>query len=219
MNNELVISQDLLLELIKSLYNTNDEKHIKSFIKHTIQSFSCKFINDFIKLYSLMEMEFKSKTHSSREQQLHVKANIENELDENTKVNIENKLDENAKVNIEAYKVLSNVYDKPLTNKRMQNIDDSTFHFDEFLHECYLSIINISGPDLYKLYCNYVDTHVNLFKDLTNMPSSKVFISAFRKYTGNAKQKWIKGSKKFLYSLKPDVYVKYAYETPLPKMV
>ena len=154
MNNELVISQDLLLELIKSLYNTNDEKHIKSFIKHTIQSFSCKFINDFIKLYSLMEMEFKS----------------------NAKVNINENTD-------------SNVYDKPLTNKRMQNIDDSTFHFDEFLHECYLSIINISGPDLYKLYCNYVDTHVNLFKDLTNMPSSKVFINAFRKYTGNEKQK------------------------------
>lgn len=174
MNNELVISQDILFELIKSLYNTNDEKHIKSFIKHTIQSFSCKFINDFIKLYSLMEMEFKS--------------NIENELDENAKVNINENTEAKA-ANERSFRpkercseVDSNVYDKPLTNKRMPNIDDSTFHFDELIHECYLSIINISGPDLYKLYCNYVDTHVNLFKDLTNMPSSKVFISAFRKY-------------------------------------
>ena len=188
MTNELVISQDLLLEMIKSMYNTNDEKHIKLFIKHTIQSFSCKFINDFIKLYSLMEMEFKSNVHES------VKVNV----DDKVKVNVDENVD-------------ANVDDKPLTSKRMQSIDASTFHFNDFLHECYSSIVNISGPDLYNLYCNYINAHVDLTRDLVKVPSNRVFINAFRKYTGNAKQKWINGAKKFLYSLKPDVYVKYAY--------
>lgn len=191
-NADAIITQDLLFNIIKSLHNEAEDKTIKLFIKHNIEQFNHLFINELIKLYTLIEMEFNVKTIN--------KSSID---DNDTKARNENlSPDLNSMNNGEV---------KPLMKKRMLNIDETHFHFDEFIAECYQSIVNVTGPDLYQLYCNYVDTHVDLFKDFTLMPSSKVFILSFRKFTGNSKQKWLNNSKKFVYSLKPNVYIMYSH--------
>ena len=169
-----IITQDLLFNIIKALHNDAEDKAIQLFIKHNIEQFNHFFINELIKLYALIEMKFNAKTIS--------KDSIKESETESHDESLSDQLIQSERPCLSSMNEV-----KPLVKKRMLNIDETHFHFDEFFAECYQSIVNVTGPELYQLYCNYVDTHADLFKELTLMPSSKVFIHSVNSWAIQSK--------------------------------
>ena len=87
---------------------------------------------------------------------------------------------------------------------------DKQLHIDNFLICCYKELINISGKELYNKYINFLSEKY----PSTTTPSSRSFIKNIKRFTGNAKQKWVrkvdpndKSKVITLYSLTPEVYI------------
>ena len=74
----------------------------------------------------------------------------------------------------------------------------SSYHL--FAREHYEEIANITGPDLFNLYCEFVDK--NKFKSCSN----RTFISNIKQFTGEAKPKRIDGKVCKVYNLLPEFY-------------
>jgi len=88
----------------------------------------------------------------------------------------------------------------------------SSYHL--FAREYYEEIKDITGPDLFKIYCNFVDK--NKFKPC----SSRTFISNIRKFTGEAKAKRIDGRVQKVYNLLPEYYNEFKkYNDDLEKAI
>ena len=93
-----------------------------------------------------------------------------------------------------------NLRNIPETDARRNLKEASASTYELFVRERYREIVNITGPELFGMFCNFVDE--NRFKPC----SSKTFITNIKKYTGNAKSKWINGKSYKVYSLLPEIY-------------
>lgn len=97
------------------------------------------------------------------------------------------------------------------TNLRMipsteakENIKEASMSsYELFAREYYDQIHEITGPQLFDMYCSFVKN--NHFKDC----SSRTFISNFKAFTGEAKSKRIDGQVLRVYNLLPEVYDRF----------
>ena len=88
----------------------------------------------------------------------------------------------------------------------------SSYHL--FAREHYEEIANITGPDLFNLYCAFVDK--NKFKSCSN----RTFISNIKQFTGEAKPKRIDGKVCKVYNLLPEFYESFKkYNDDLEKQL
>lgn len=88
----------------------------------------------------------------------------------------------------------------------------SSYHL--FVREHYEEIINITGPDLFNKYCDFVE------KNKFNSCSSRTFISNIKPFTGEAKPKWINGKTQKVYNLLPKYYEEFKkYNDDLEKAI
>lgn len=88
----------------------------------------------------------------------------------------------------------------------------SSYHL--FAREHYEEIANITGPDLFNLYCEFVDK--NKFKSCSN----RTFISNIKQFTGEAKPKRIDGKVCKVYNLLPEFYESFKkYNDDLEKQI
>lgn len=75
--------------------------------------------------------------------------------------------------------------------------------YEIFARDNYELINNISGPDLFNHYCDFVN------KNHYQQCSSRTFISNIIEFTGTAKAKRIDGKVTKVYNLLPDVYARF----------
>lgn len=75
--------------------------------------------------------------------------------------------------------------------------------YELFVREYYDRIKNITGPDLFKLFCDFVE------KNKFNTCSSRTFITNIKQFTGESKAKWIDGRTQKVYSLLPEFFNKF----------
>ena len=86
--------------------------------------------------------------------------------------------------------------------------------YELFAREHYEEIKNITGPDLFNLYCGFVDK--NKFKSCSN----RTFISNIKQFTGEAKPKRIDGKVCKVYNLLPEFYESFKkYNDDLEKQI
>ena len=85
-----------------------------------------------------------------------------------------------------------------------ENIKEASMSsYEIFARDNYKKIKNITGPDLFNLYCDFVE------KNKFNSCSSRTFIANMKKFTGNAVPKWINGKTTKVYNLLPEVYERF----------
>ena len=96
-----------------------------------------------------------------------------------------------------------NLRNIPNTEAKENIKEASMSSYELFVRDNYDKINNITGPNLFELYCQFV--FVNKF----NSCSSRTFIANIKKYTGPATSKRINGTVYKVYSLKPEMYEKY----------
>ena len=75
--------------------------------------------------------------------------------------------------------------------------------YELFVREYYDQIKNITGPSLFKLYCEFVD------KNKFNTCSSRTFITNIKPFTGDSSSKWIDGRAQKVYNLLPEYVTKF----------
>ena len=99
----------------------------------------------------------------------------------------------------------SNVNLKRLpTTEAKENIKEASMSsYELFAREYYDQIQNITGPELFNRYTQFIEK--NKFQSC----SSRTFISNFKAFTGEAKPKWVDGKTQKVYSLLPDVYNRF----------
>ena len=86
--------------------------------------------------------------------------------------------------------------------------------YELFAREFYEEINNLTGPEMFNLYCDFVEK--NKFKEC----SSRTFISNIKRFTGEAKPKWINGKTQKVYNLLPEYYEKFKkYNEELEKQI
>ena len=88
----------------------------------------------------------------------------------------------------------------PTTESKETIKEASMSSYELFVREHYEELNNITGPDMFNLYNEFV--RVNKFKEC----SSRTFISNMKQFTGEAKPKWINGKTQKVYNLLPEVY-------------
>ena len=78
--------------------------------------------------------------------------------------------------------------------------------YELFVREYYDQIKNITGPNLFNMYCEFVD------KNKFNSCSSRTFITNIKQFTGEAKPKWVDNKTQKVYNLLPEIYARYKKE-------
>ena len=91
----------------------------------------------------------------------------------------------------------------PNTEAKETIKEASMSSYELFIRDNYDKIDNITGPDLFNMYCEFVD------KNKFNSCSSRTFIANIKQFTGEAKSKRIDGKVTKVYNLLPDYYNKY----------
>ena len=94
----------------------------------------------------------------------------------------------------------ANLRKLPMTESKEDIKEASMSSYELFVRECYEEIQNITGPDLFNKYNDFVEK--NKFKPC----SSRTFIANIKEFTGKAEAKWIGGRTQKVYSLLPGVY-------------
>ena len=86
--------------------------------------------------------------------------------------------------------------------------------YELFAREYYEEIKNITGPDLFNMYCDFVE------KNKFNNCSSRTFVTNIKQFTGEAKPKWVNGKTQKVYNLLPEYYDKFKkYHTDLEAQI
>ena len=86
--------------------------------------------------------------------------------------------------------------------------------YEIFARDNYEEIKNVTGPDLFNMYCHFVE--VNKFSSC----SSRTFIANMKPFTGVAKARWINGKTTKVYNLLPEVYERFKqYHEKLESMI
>ena len=102
----------------------------------------------------------------------------------------------------------------PATDAKNDIIEASISSYELFARENYDQIKDITGPDLFDMYCSFVK--INHFKDC----SSRTFISNMKTFLGEAKSKRINGRVNRVYSLRDDYFQKFKdYHEQLAKTI
>ena len=102
----------------------------------------------------------------------------------------------------------------PETEEKEVIKEASMSSYEIFIRDNYESINNITGPDLFNKYNQFVEA--NKF----NPCSSKTFIANIQEFTGKAGQKWIGGKNTKVYNLKPEYHEKFKkYHEDLEKQI
>ena len=91
----------------------------------------------------------------------------------------------------------------PNTDAKEDIKEASMSSYELFAREYYAEINNITGPDLFNMYCEFVNQ--NKF----NPCSSRTFISNIKQFTGQAKSKWVSGKTQKVYNLLPEFFTKF----------
>lgn len=89
----------------------------------------------------------------------------------------------------------------PNTDAKEDIIEASASSYELFARDNYKEIQDITGPDLFNMYCQYVK--INHFKEC----SSRKFVSNIKQFTGDSKIKRIDGKLYRVYNLK-DEYIR-----------
>ena len=89
----------------------------------------------------------------------------------------------------------------PNTDAKEDIIEASASSYELFARDNYKEIQDITGPDLFNMYCQYVK--INHFKEC----SSRTFVSNIKQFTGDSKIKRIDGKLYRVYNLK-DEYIR-----------
>ena len=102
----------------------------------------------------------------------------------------------------------------PETEEKETIKEASMSSYEIFIRDNYDEINNITGPDLFKKYKQFVEE--NNF----TLCSSKTFIANIKEFTGKAKQKWINGINTKVYNLEPEYLAKFKkYHEDLEKQI
>ena len=88
----------------------------------------------------------------------------------------------------------------PTTESKEDIKEASMSSYELFVREYYESINDITGPDMFNLYNEFIAK--NKFREC----SSRTFISNMRQFTGKSKSKRIDGKVYAVYNLLPNVY-------------
>lgn len=91
----------------------------------------------------------------------------------------------------------------PNTDAKEDIIEASASSYELFARDNYKEIQDITGPNLFNMYCQYVK--INHFKEC----SSRTFISNIKQFVGNAKSKRIDGEVYRVYNLKDEYIQKF----------
>lgn len=96
-----------------------------------------------------------------------------------------------------------------------ENIKEASMSsYELFVRDYYDEIEDISGPDLFKKYEDFVEK--NKFQPC----SSRTFIANMKQFCGDSKARWINGKTQKVYNLLPEVYEKYKkYHEDLEKLI
>ena len=102
----------------------------------------------------------------------------------------------------------------PSTDAKETIKEASLSSYELFARECYNEINNVTGPDLFNMYCEFVER--NKFKTC----SSRTFVSNIKRFTGEAKSKRVNGKVCKAYSLLPEFYEEFKkYHEDLEKLI
>ena len=102
----------------------------------------------------------------------------------------------------------------PETNSKETIKEASMSSYELFCRDYYDEIVNISGPDLFNLYNEFVQK--NRFQPC----SSRTFIANMKQFVGDSKARWVEGKTQKVYNLKPDVFERFKkYHDDLEKLI
>ena len=102
----------------------------------------------------------------------------------------------------------------PETEEKETIKEASMSSYEIFVRDNYDEIKDISGPDLFEKYKQFV------VENNYNLCSSKTFIANISEFTGSAKQKWVKGKNTKVYNLKPEYQAQFKkYHEDLEKQI
>ena len=107
-----------------------------------------------------------------------------------------------------------NLREIPDTEAKELIKEASMSSYELFAREYYDEIKNITGPDLFNMYCQFVE------KNKFNNCSSRTFVTNIKQFTGEAKPKWVNGKTQKVYNLLPEYYDKFKkYHTDLEAQI
>lgn len=108
----------------------------------------------------------------------------------------------------------SNLRKIPNTEAKERIKEASMSSYELFAREFYEEINNLTGPEMFNLYCEFIEK--NKFKEC----SSRTFISNIKRFTGEAKPKRIDGKVQKVYNLLPEYYERFKkYNEELEKQI
>ena len=190
-NSTKPLTLQLLHDYIVTNFPTATYQKTRAFLLRTKKKYNDLFFNSFMDLFVDIYMEF---NESPRAMPADKVLDPVVKIDKVTQSVAENELSEVSDIKNEVSEV-------SVTVSEVSVQDPNNYH--KFLIQHHQQIVNISGPNLFKLY--------RAFCVSNGLPiiTTRQFTKTFKPYTGETTQKWVDKQVRTVYSIKPHVYAKY----------
>ena len=210
-NSTKPLTLQLLHDYIVTNFPTATYQKTRAFLLRTKKKYNDLFFNSFMDLFVDIYMEF---NESPKDPVVKIdkltQSGMKNEVSivENEVSDIKNEVSEDKVTESEVSVTVSEVSDiknevsvDKVTVSEVSVQDPNNYH--KFLIQHHQQIVNISGPNLFKLY--------RAFCVSNGLPiiTTRQFTKTFKPYTGETTQKWVDKQVRTVYSIKPHIYAKY----------